>query len=111
MGGLGALPVAFPLLAEQLGGHASASGYLFSTFAVGALIALFATRLIASVLFGVGHVYQGVSGVVAAALGGLVYGSLYLWTGRNLWAPIIAHGVFDTTAFVLIFWGKYPGLQ
>jgi MFS family permease len=38
MGGLGALPVAFPLLAEQLGGHASASGYLFSTFAVGALI-------------------------------------------------------------------------
>jgi MFS family permease len=38
MGGLGALPVAFPLLAERLGVHASASGYLFSTFAVGALL-------------------------------------------------------------------------
>lgn len=38
MGGLGALPVAFPLLAEDLGVQASASGYLFSTFAVGALI-------------------------------------------------------------------------
>lgn len=38
MGGLGALPVAFPLLAEDLGVHASASGYLFSTFAVGALL-------------------------------------------------------------------------
>ncbi|MCA1719874.1 MAG: MFS transporter [Actinobacteria bacterium] len=37
MGGLGALPVVFPLLAEELGVHASASGYLFSTFAVGAL--------------------------------------------------------------------------
>ena len=37
MGGLGALPVAFPLLAEDLGVHASAAGYLFSTFAVGAL--------------------------------------------------------------------------
>jgi MFS family permease len=37
MGGLGALPVAFPLLAEELGVHASAAGYLFSTFAVGAL--------------------------------------------------------------------------
>lgn len=37
MGGLGALPVVFPLLAEDLGVHASASGYLFSTFAVGAL--------------------------------------------------------------------------
>jgi MFS family permease len=37
MGGLGALPVVFPLLAEDLGQHASASGFLFSTFAVGAL--------------------------------------------------------------------------
>jgi MFS family permease len=37
MGGLGALPVAFPLLAEDLGVYASASGYLFSAFAVGAL--------------------------------------------------------------------------
>jgi MFS family permease len=38
MGGLGALPVAFPLFAEELGAHASAAGYLFSTFAVGALV-------------------------------------------------------------------------
>lgn len=38
MGGLGALPVAFPLLAEGLGVHASAAGYLFSTFAIGALV-------------------------------------------------------------------------
>lgn len=37
MGGLGALPVAFPLLAEDLGVHVSAAGYLFSTFAIGAL--------------------------------------------------------------------------
>jgi MFS family permease len=38
MGGLGALPVVFPLLAEDLGVPASASGFLFSTFAVGALL-------------------------------------------------------------------------
>ncbi|MCU1591050.1 MAG: major facilitator superfamily 1 [Frankiales bacterium] len=38
MGGIGALPVVFPLLAEDLGAHASATGYLFSTFAVGALL-------------------------------------------------------------------------
>lgn len=37
MGGLGALPVAFPLLAVELGADASASGYLFSVFAIGAL--------------------------------------------------------------------------
>lgn len=38
MGGIGALPVAFPLFAEDLGVHASAAGYLFSTFAIGALV-------------------------------------------------------------------------
>jgi MFS family permease len=38
MGGIGALPVVFPLLAEDLGAHAAASGYLFSTFAIGALL-------------------------------------------------------------------------
>jgi uncharacterized protein len=65
---------------------------------------------VVSILFGIGHLYQGVSGVVASTLGGLVYGMLYLWTGRNLWASIIAHGVFDTLAFILIFYGKYPGL-
>jgi len=89
-------------------------GYLMNRVAElmgGSGMAWAVSLVVVSVLFGVGHVYQGASGAVAAALGGLVYGSLYLWTGRNLWAPIIAHGVFDTTAFVLIFWGKYPGLQ
>ena len=89
-------------------------GYLMNRVAElmgGSAMAWAVSLVVVSILFGVGHVYQGVSGIVAAALGGLVYGSLYLWTGRNLWAPIIAHGVFDTTAFLLIFWGKYPGLR
>ena len=89
-------------------------GYLMNRVAesMGGSSMAWAVSLIAvSVLFGVGHAYQGVSGAMAAALGGLVYGALYLWTGRNLWAPIIAHGVFDATAFLLIFWGKYPGLR
>jgi membrane protease YdiL (CAAX protease family) len=41
---------------------------------------------------------------------GLAYGALYLWSGRNLWAPIIAHGAYDTVALLLIFRGTYPGL-
>ena len=66
--------------------------------------------VVVSVLFGVVHAYQGVSGVTANVAAGLVYGALYLWSGRNLWAPIIAHGVYDTVALLLIYWGKYPGL-
>ena len=64
---------------------------------------------ITSALFGLGHVYQGTSGVISAGLSGLVFGVLYLATGRNLWVPMIAHGAVDTVGFVLLFLGKYPG--
>lgn len=66
--------------------------------------------LLVSVLFGAAHLYQGISGVFTVIAAALVYGGLYLWSGRNLWAPIIAHGVYDTVAILLAFWGKYPGL-
>jgi membrane protease YdiL (CAAX protease family) len=66
--------------------------------------------VVVSVLFGVAHLYQGISGVATVIAAGLLYGGLYLWSGRNLWAPIIAHGVYDTVAVLLAFWGKYPGL-
>jgi len=64
---------------------------------------------VTSILFGVGHGYQGVSGMIAAGLGGFVFGLLYLATGRNLWASVIAHGTMDTVGFLLLFLGKYPG--
>src|SRR6266446_2864570 len=56
---------------------------------------------VTSILFGVGHGYQGVSGMIAAGLGGFVFGLLYLATGRNLWASVIAHGTMDTVGFLL----------
>jgi membrane protease YdiL (CAAX protease family) len=74
---------------------------LFGNERVGTLIALIATSL----LFGAGHAYQGISGVVDTALAGLVLGLLYLYTGRNLWLPILTHGVIDTVGFLLIFSG------
>lgn len=63
-----------------------------------------------TVLFGLGHVYQGAAGVIDTALAGLVFGVLYILGGRNLWTPIIAHGVADTTAFALLYFGRYPGV-
>jgi membrane protease YdiL (CAAX protease family) len=66
--------------------------------------------LLTSTLFGVVHLYQGASGIIATGLSGLVFGAVYLACGRNLWAPILAHGVYDTVGFTLIFLGKYPGM-
>lgn len=67
--------------------------------------------IVVSILFGITHLYQGTSGIIVVTLTGLLLGALYLATGRNLWLPIIAHGVNDTVGFILIFLGKYPGLS
>ncbi|HEV2750622.1 MAG TPA: CPBP family intramembrane glutamic endopeptidase [Gemmatimonadales bacterium] len=63
-----------------------------------------------TVLFGLGHGYQGASGVIDTGLFGLLFGALYILGGRNLWVSVIAHGVADTTAFALLFFGRYPGV-
>lgn len=89
-------------------------GYLMNRLAdlVGSNRAGWLTSLIlVSILFGITHLYQGMSGIIVITLHGVLLGALYLATGRNLWVPIIAHGVNDTVGFILIFLGKYPGLS
>ena len=45
-------------------------------------------------IFGIGHAYQGVRGVlVTGAVGGIAL-AVYLWTG-SLIAPIVMHAVVD----------------
>ena len=61
--------------------------------------------VVVSLLFGVGHWYQGVAGVWGSAVSGLLFGVLYLKGGRNLWLPILAHGFSDTIGLVLIYLG------
>jgi membrane protease YdiL (CAAX protease family) len=64
--------------------------------------------IIMGLLFGLGHSYLGITGVVDNILWGILYGALYLASGRNLWLPIVAHGVENTTSFVLLFFGLNP---
>jgi membrane protease YdiL (CAAX protease family) len=58
-------------------------------------------------VFGVAHAYQSVTGVLDTALAGMVLGLLYLFSGRNLWLPILTHGIIDTIGFLLIYAGLY----
>jgi membrane protease YdiL (CAAX protease family) len=66
--------------------------------------------VLSSVLFGWGHTEQGLSGWIQEGFSGLLLGILFLATQRNLAVPIVAHGVSNTVAFVLIYFGRYPGL-
>jgi membrane protease YdiL (CAAX protease family) len=56
-----------------------------------------------SLIFGLVHFSWGIAGVVETTIMGLVLGFIYLRTGHNLWVTIIAHGLMNTMAFVLIF--------
>lgn len=70
-----------------------------------------ASLVLSSVLFGWGHTEQGPAGWLQEGLSGLLLGLLFLATGGNLTVPIIAHGVSNTLAFVLIYLDRYPGLR
>jgi membrane protease YdiL (CAAX protease family) len=67
--------------------------------------------LTASLVFGLSHFQQGVTGVSENFIDGIILGALYLRLGGNLAVPIVAHGVTDTMDFVLLFLHKYPGLR
>src|SRR5690349_2793402 len=55
--------------------------------------------LISAVLRGVYHLYQGYSAGLGNVVMGLVFGYVWLRTGR-LWPLIVAHGLIDAVAFV-----------
>ncbi len=60
--------------------------------------------------FGLAHLYQGPSGMIQATVAGVLLGVLYLATGRNLVAPIIAHGISNSIDFTVMYLGLYPGV-
>ncbi len=55
---------------------------------------MWAVVLVSSVAFGLGHTYQGASGVLRVALAGIAFGILYVLTG-SIWLPMLAHVVLD----------------
>jgi membrane protease YdiL (CAAX protease family) len=56
-------------------------------------------------LFGLVHFAEGPMGLVSNGAFGLLFGWIYLKSGRNLWITIIAHGLLNTLRFVLVFSG------
>ena len=63
---------------------------------------------LASLAFGLAHHAQGITGVLDSVLAGLLFAGLYLRSRRNLWLPILAHGVIDTASIVALYLGFNP---
>ena len=95
---------AFAAFGEEI----SYRGYLLTRAAdVGARskAAYWIAVLMVSVLFGIGHYYKGPAGMVDSGMAGLVLGTTYMLSGRNLWACILAHGFIDTFGVIALFFG------
>jgi CAAX protease family protein len=83
-------------------------GYLLTRAAdVGrrSVIAYWIGIVLVSILFGYGHYYKGLSGVIDSGVAGLILGTAYMLAGRNLWASILAHGFIDTFGVIDAFFG------
>jgi len=59
-------------------------------------------------LFGLAHTYQNPLGIAITGTLGILMGLLVLACGRNLWAVIIGHGLFDASRFVLFYFQGPP---
>lgn len=69
------------------------------------------SAILVTLLFGLAHFPQGITGILENVIDGAILAAVYFATGRNLVAPIIAHGIQDTVDVLLIYFGWYPGFQ
>lgn len=56
--------------------------------------------IIAALVFGLAHLYQGVAGIIATTILGLILTVLYLLTG-SIWTAMAAHAFIDLLALVV----------
>jgi membrane protease YdiL (CAAX protease family) len=109
----GSLPVALKWLGivwtwAAFGEEFGYRGYLLARAADlgrGTTAAYVAGVVYVALLFGLGHIYKGPTGVVDSAVSGLVLGAAFLVSGRNLWACVLAHGFIDTFGLIALYFG------
>lgn len=70
----------------------------------GSNIAWILAAILQGVAFGAFHLYQDVGGGVIAGTIGILFGLAY-WKLQNLWPIIIAHGLVDTFAMTIFYFG------
>lgn len=67
--------------------------------------------IITSLAFGYSHMYQDWSGVFSTGLISIVFGIIYLKSGKNIWYTIFTHGFVNMTGLTIIYMDidKYLG--
>jgi uncharacterized protein len=72
--------------------------YFFAApFHIGLAVAV----IVSSVIFGAPHLYQGVAGVISAAILGFVFSAIFLMTGTLL-VPMVLHALIDLRILLIL---------
>jgi len=80
---------------------------LFGTHLTGILLA----AGVSSLLFGLAHTEQGLTGVIVTTLDALFFCWLKQKFGNNLWATILAHGFYNSIGMIIFYFtGPIYGL-
>ena len=66
----------------------------------------FISAIIISILFGLAHLYQGISGVITTGLIGFLMSLVFYKNRQNLILAMLVHGFYDMIGITLIFLSK-----
>jgi len=81
-------------------------GYLLNRIAAigrGSVLAWVFAIIVQATVFGLGHLYAGWGVALTVGFGALFSGVYFLIAGRNLWALILAHGIWDSAVVTLLY--------
>lgn len=62
--------------------------------------------VVAALGAGIIHLYQGPRAALIITQLSILFGTLYVVSGHNLWAVMLCHGLYDTVAFIRFAMGK-----
>ena len=66
-------------------------------------VAMWSAVIFSSILFGLAHRYQDLSGMVSTGMVGFILGVLFIKSKNGLWLTILTHGVYDVIGITLIY--------
>jgi membrane protease YdiL (CAAX protease family) len=62
-----------------------------------------AAAVLQGILFGLAHAYQGVYAIFYTGGLSILFAAVLLLNGRNLWALVLGHGLYDATRFIFFY--------
>jgi uncharacterized protein len=109
------LYICLSILFAGFGEEMVVRGFFFSrfkTFLGDSILGRLAIIFMTATIFAIPHsINQGFYGLINAGLVAIIFGIVYFASKKNLWQLMIAHSVYDTFSFIVIYLGKEAALS